>query len=76
MKIQQEKVHPFLKITGYKPEKKVLLNQSEIKTLKDAQTILDKASGLNKKIHRRLEPHEDHFFVASVEIDYVLEEGK
>ena len=73
MKIQQEKIHPFLKLTGYKPEKKVVLNRAEMKTLKDAQAILDKGSELNKKICPHLEPHEDTFFIASVEIDYILE---
>jgi hypothetical protein len=59
-------------LVGYDAnEKQIRFNKQEIAVLKQAQSILDKASKVYEA-REQCEPDENPYFVASVEIGYTI----
>lgn len=63
---------------GVAIDAQVKLNQREVKILKEAQAILERASELWRKINiedeSEYDPEQDPYFVAEVELSYCIPE--
>jgi len=75
MKIVKEQIHPLIKMVNpnLKLESILVFNQKERTILDEAYKILDKASDLWEKNHPGIESYHNQYFLASIELEYVID---